>query len=204
MYALQLIKTNKRIFPKVLCSRGAVAKVRIEWFNHNKYTGLFKKADYGLIRLTSAFLGGNSIPSWLGSVSSSKIFPCCALKFFRNSQPHPHCTVQESRNDMGHSGNFLFGGKKTGQMVSHTFTQLSCVELSCWNCSSMRGDSACLHMDVTGRWLLCAPSMHSSHRENKLCPLLDSDVFSSVHGIRHPAGTFHFGYRARSPHHKYN
>jgi hypothetical protein len=93
---------------KVLCSRGVIAKVRIEWFDHRKYTGLFKKADHGLIRLSSAFLG-DSLPSWLGSVSSSKIFPCCALKFFRGN-----C----EENDTSHTGNFLFGGKKTGQAVS--------------------------------------------------------------------------------------
>jgi len=99
---------------KILCSRGAIAKVRIEWFNHNKYTGLFKKADYGLIRLTSAFLGNDSIPSFLGSVSSSKIFPCCALKFFRGSG---------EQDDDNHSGNFLFGGKKTGQVVRIGYVQ---------------------------------------------------------------------------------
>lgn len=99
---------------QILCSRGAIAKVRIEWFNHNKYTGLFKKADYGLIRLTSAFLGNDSIPSFLGSVSSSKIFPCCALKFFRGSG---------EQDDDNHSGNFLFGGKKTGQVVRIGYVQ---------------------------------------------------------------------------------
>ena len=95
-------------YSKVLCSRGAIAKVRIEWFNHGKYTGLFKQAEHGLIRLTSAFLGNESLPSWLGSVSSSKIFPCCALKFFRGNG---------TNDDNTHSGNFLFGGKKTGQTV---------------------------------------------------------------------------------------
>ena len=91
-----------------MCSRGVTAKVRVEWFNHEKYTGLFKKADFGVIRLTSAILGSDSIPSWLGSVSESKIFPCCALKFFRGSA---------EQGTHGHSGNFLFGGKKTGQKV---------------------------------------------------------------------------------------
>jgi hypothetical protein len=94
--------------------------VRIEWFHHGKYTGLFKKADHGLIRLTSAFLGSESIPSWLGSVSRAKIFPCCALKFFRGSASGSSSgsSSGSQENDVGHSGNFLFGGKKTGQMVS--------------------------------------------------------------------------------------
>lgn len=96
---------------QVLCSRGVIAKVRIEWFDHGKYTGLFRKADCGLIRLTSA-VSGVSVPSWLGSVSSSRLFPCCALKFFRGSG-----RGLDQDQDC-HSGNFLFGGKKTGQQVS--------------------------------------------------------------------------------------
>ena len=98
-------------------------------------------------------MGGDSIPSWLGSVSSSKIFPCCALKFFRGSS-------EEQEGAGSHSGNFLFGGKKTGQVVSKVcFHMLT-------DRYTARGDTCMYHMHICPKEvklnMLCVLCVHNT------------------------------------------
>lgn len=121
---------------KILCRNGAVACVRIEWLkNKHEYTGLFQQSDFGFIRLSSALMPLNItdyMPSIFGwnSSSDSNLFPCAALKFYRNDvnaktkhdyndpverEMEPSSKRCENTHVHTHSGNLLFGGKKTGQ-----------------------------------------------------------------------------------------
>jgi hypothetical protein len=94
--------------PRILCAHGFVASIEVEWFPGHGYTGLFRDNQCGIIRLSSAlpsmtdalpwFL--TALPQVTGHLASAKIFPCVALKLFRQN---------------AHSGNILFGGRKTGE-----------------------------------------------------------------------------------------
>lgn len=99
---------------KVLCANGYVATVKIEWFQSNPYTGLFQRADNGLIRLSSATMSEPG--SWASrTMFGSCMFPCVALKFFRSNV---------------HTGNLLFAGKKTGQENDLFFQNAVCNHLT--------------------------------------------------------------------------
>ena len=98
---------------KILCSNGVVCCVRIELYSDNlAYTGLFRKAQYGIMRLACALS-----PNVSGTLfKDSAMFPCCSLKFFRGSSSW--------------SGNLLFGGKKTGQPEDFFFARSVCNHLT--------------------------------------------------------------------------
>ena len=104
---------------KRLCANGALCTVKAEWFSDHPYTGLFKRADNGVCRLSSALkstAGASSyLPTFVGSIAEAKLFPCAALKFFRSNHP---------------SGNLLFGGKKTGQSEDDFFKHALCTNLT--------------------------------------------------------------------------
>lgn len=101
---------------KVLCSAGgAVASVRFEWRPSlaNHFTGMFRKADYGLVRISSV-----SCPQAYSRMSfMPALLPMVALKFLRDGDAP--------------SGNVLLSWKKSGQKennvlahgVSNHFTE---------------------------------------------------------------------------------
>jgi predicted lipoprotein with Yx(FWY)xxD motif len=86
--------------PKILCAHGFVCCVKIEWFQGHGYTGMFRGAQHGIMKLSSALPAVSGLPLFIGNISKSKIFPCAALKLFRSDHT---------------SANLLFAGKKTGQ-----------------------------------------------------------------------------------------
>ena len=106
-----------RLSNKVLCTHGFVACIRIQWSLRNNYTGLFRGSESGIIRLSSALKPlNNSVPWFFGDVSQSKLFPCVAIKIFRSGYAH--------------SGNLLFGSKKTGQQNDLFFLHAVCTNLT--------------------------------------------------------------------------
>eukprot|EP00607_Mallomonas_marina_P000852 CAMPEP_0182436346 /NCGR_PEP_ID=MMETSP1167-20130531/80997_1 /TAXON_ID=2988 /ORGANISM="Mallomonas Sp, Strain CCMP3275" /LENGTH=312 /DNA_ID=CAMNT_0024628413 /DNA_START=247 /DNA_END=1182 /DNA_ORIENTATION=+ len=89
---------------KVICPNGFVCQIKIDWV-HDTYTGLFRESTHSILRLSSALAPVEGSVPWfmkpvLGKVATSQLFPCAAMKCFRSHM---------------HSGNLLFGGKKTGQ-----------------------------------------------------------------------------------------
>lgn len=103
---------------KILCPNGIMCTFRIDWFGNssNRYTGMFQRAEYGIMRMSSA-LGDISgyLPFFAGKIKDSKLFPCVALKLFRDST---------------HSVNLVFGGKKTGQPEEDFFQHSVCTNLT--------------------------------------------------------------------------
>lgn len=101
---------------KTVSAQGAVCLTRIEW-NDSKYTGLFKRADYGLLRCSSALPtkldapGCPMMSNMPGTLGKSVVMPFVALKVFRNGRG---------------SGNLLFGGRKTGQTEQDFFANCVC------------------------------------------------------------------------------
>lgn len=108
--------------PRTLCPVGTRCTVKIEWFGEgegggNGYSGLFKRADHGVIRLSSSIkppaMGATGLASKallyaMGrKLREAKLFPFVALKLFRGSAAP--------------TGNVLFAGCKTGQPESNFF-----------------------------------------------------------------------------------
>eukprot|EP00927_Polykrikos_kofoidii_P003249 TRINITY_DN11291_c0_g3_i1.p1 TRINITY_DN11291_c0_g3~~TRINITY_DN11291_c0_g3_i1.p1 ORF type:complete len:407 (-),score=65.54 TRINITY_DN11291_c0_g3_i1:49-1098(-) len=106
--------------PKRISAQGAVCLARIQWYAHD-YTGLFRRADYGLLRMSSALPTKLSSPSSPivpyapGSLGEAVIVPFVALKLFRSN--------------FG-SGNMIFGGRKTGQKEADFFANCVCSHLT--------------------------------------------------------------------------
>jgi len=101
---------------KLLCPAGAVAQVKIEWFRGHGYSGLFAEGDLeGIMRLSSAMAPVSGLPSFSGQISRAKVFPCAAVKVFRDNVP---------------SGNLLFGGSKTGQAETNYFSHCQCTHMT--------------------------------------------------------------------------
>eukprot|EP00928_Gymnodinium_smaydae_P062853 TRINITY_DN46608_c0_g1_i1.p1 TRINITY_DN46608_c0_g1~~TRINITY_DN46608_c0_g1_i1.p1 ORF type:complete len:383 (+),score=33.05 TRINITY_DN46608_c0_g1_i1:30-1178(+) len=105
---------------KRISSQGAVCLVRLRFWEH-KYTGLFRRADYGLMRLSSALPSNLAnptspiLPKAPGTLKEAVLVPFVAMKFFRN----------------GHgSGNLLFGAQKTGQKESDFFAHAVCTHVT--------------------------------------------------------------------------
>jgi hypothetical protein len=125
-------KTNA----KKLCANGVVCKCAIEWFTPNEnreqrdsttsttnprdtayphtspypYTGLFQRADFGILRLSTAAKPPPSLPWFAGSLRKAVLFPYVAIKCFR-----------DEGSGHSHSGNLLFAGRKTGQQTTDFF-----------------------------------------------------------------------------------
>lgn len=112
---------------KRVSGQGAVCLVRLQWYNH-PYSGLFRRADYGLARFSSALPANLDAPecpimgSAPGSLKEAVVIPFVAFKFFRadncskirldaEESPFPGC------------GTLLFGGRKTGQKEWDYFSQ---------------------------------------------------------------------------------
>lgn len=94
-----------------------VAKVKIEWFNSDLtcYTGMFKKAEHGIIRLSSAIQPISTVPLFFGKLAKAKLFPHCAMKFFVTNKD---------------SVNILFAGKKIGQEEDFFFQNAQATNLT--------------------------------------------------------------------------
>ena len=111
-------RTDTKESKKVLCSNGFIGSVRVEWTSKSNYSGLFtgESVDHGIIRLSSAlYVDRAQLPWYSRALTSAELFPCVAMKFFRNNS---------------HSGNLLFGGKKTGQDHSYFFNNGVCTHLT--------------------------------------------------------------------------
>lgn len=110
---------------KSLCAYGVACTARIELFpcppNTSPYTGLLRPGqtlEHCLVRLSSAIKPPNTeLKSRVArtilyasgqKLRSAKIFPCAALKIFRNNAAD--------------SGNALFGGCKVGQQEENYFS----------------------------------------------------------------------------------
>lgn len=101
---------------KVLCANGYITTVRVDCFPNSPYSGLLRESNHGIIRLSSAInFIPNTLPWYAGSIANAQLFPCVALKVFRDNQ---------------HSGNLLFAGKKTGQDSRKFFWGTVCTHLT--------------------------------------------------------------------------
>mmetsp|Transcript_9638 Transcript_9638/g.9434 ORF Transcript_9638/g.9434 Transcript_9638/m.9434 type:complete len:343 (-) Transcript_9638:506-1534(-) len=100
---------------KLFGAYGYVSRIRIEWFEGHGFTGVFKSAEHGIIRLSSALQPVSGLPSFMGKISKSKIFPQVAIKVFRSGQ---------------NSANLLFGSKKIGQEENNFFEKALSTSLS--------------------------------------------------------------------------
>lgn len=107
-------------YNKTVCAQGAVCLARVQWHS-NKYSGLFKRADYCLLRCSSALPSNLSNPSCPmmpvapGTMSRSVVMPFVALKAFRIGRG---------------TGNLLFGGRKTGQAEVNYFAHCVCTHFT--------------------------------------------------------------------------
>lgn len=100
---------------KLFGAYGFVCRMRIEWFEGHGYTGVFKSAEHGIMRLSSALQPVSGLPSFMGKIAKSKLFPQVAIKVFRTGQK---------------SGNLLFGSKKIGQEETSFFNKALSTSLS--------------------------------------------------------------------------
>lgn len=100
---------------KLFGAYGYVCRIRIEWYEGHGFTGVFKSAEHGIIRLSSALQPVSGLPSFMGKIAKSKIFPQVAIKVFRSGQ---------------NSANLLFGSKKIGQEESEFFQKAVSTSLS--------------------------------------------------------------------------
>lgn len=97
--------------PKRISAQGAVCLARCRW-RKSCYSGLFERADYCLLRLSSALPSKLKnptcpfLPKAPGTLGKAVLVPFVALKVFRAGRG---------------SGNLLFGGQKTGQTETNFF-----------------------------------------------------------------------------------
>lgn len=107
-------------YTKSICAQGAVCLARVEW-NSSEYTGLFRRADYCLLRCSSALPtkldspGCPMLSKAPGSLGQSVVMPFVALKVFGTNHG---------------SGNLLFGGRKTGQAEQNFFAHCACTHFT--------------------------------------------------------------------------
>lgn len=105
---------------KRISAQGAVCLARVQWYDH-EYTGLFRRADYCLLRMSSAMPtkldrpSAPIMPYAPGTLKEAVLVPFVALKIFRSN--------------FG-SGNLIFGGRKTGQPETDFFAHCVCSHLT--------------------------------------------------------------------------
>lgn len=114
-------------YDKTLCPHGIVCCVEVEIFPDSPYTGLLQGGTngHGILRLSSAMkppsLGVESrfaktlLYAVGQKIRNAKLFPCAALKLFREHQP---------------SGNLLLGGSKVGQREEDFFAHCVCTSMT--------------------------------------------------------------------------
>lgn len=100
--------------PYVFCAQGYVCKVAIQWFEHG-YSGLFARADHGLLRMSSGLKPPKWLPYGCGTLRQMKLLPCVSLKLFRDRSP---------------TGNIMFMGRKTGQPSEDFWEHCVCSHLT--------------------------------------------------------------------------
>ena len=116
---------------KIICPHAAMCCISMELFpcpeGEKPYTGLLtpaKNIEHGIIRLSSAMKPPGEMKSYFArtllrasgeKLRKSRLFPCAALKFFREGSS---------------SGNLLFGGSKIGQRESNYFAHCMCTSMT--------------------------------------------------------------------------
>lgn len=122
-------KNNKNETPtKTLCPHGVICCANLEIFPHTaSYTGLLQPNQTlpCLLRLSSAIkppslgiqsrLGRTLLYATSEKIRNAQLFPCAALKVFRQSTS---------------SGNLLFGGSKVGQCDTNFFAHCVCTTMT--------------------------------------------------------------------------
>lgn len=86
---------------KYIHRHGSVAQVKFVAASDSSYTGLFKGAEHGLIRLSLTYRPEKNV------ILEKPVAPGLALKLFRDSEPSSNISALVSLNGQGHDYNFF-------------------------------------------------------------------------------------------------